>query len=288
MPGTIRNPIEWAAEQLGGAAHYLESAGELVGSAEDEPAQLLPRIRRIRVSDLRAVLEKGVADFVAFRSDVVVLCLIYPLVGILITWAAFNRDLIPLVFPAISGFALIGPFAAVGMYEMSRRRERGAEASWADLFRVVASPSFGAIFLLGVVLVAVFGVWMLTAWGIYNATLGPEAPGSAGAFLMEVLTTGAGWAMIVLGCGVGFLFAVLVLAITVVSFPLLLDRPVGLPAAIITSVRVSAMNAKAIAAWGLIVAFSLVLGAIPFFLGLIVVVPILGHATWHLYRRVVA
>ena len=288
MASTIRNPIEWAAEQLSGAAHYLESAGELIGSSEEQPAALLPRIRRIEVSDLREVLQKGIADFAAFRSDVVFICVIYPIVGVLITWAAFDRDLIPLVFPAISGFALIGPFAAVGMYEMSRRREQGQEANWADLFRVVASPSFGAIFLLGVVLVAVFGVWMLTAWGIYALTLGPEPPGSIGVFLMEVLTTGPGWAMILVGCGVGFLFAVLVLAITVVSFPLLLDRPVGLPAAIITSVRVSAMNVKAISAWGLIVAGGLALGAVPLFLGLIVVMPILGHATWHLYRRVVA
>lgn len=285
MPRTIRNPIEWAAEHLAEVGRYLGSVVEQLGSTDEDLAALLLRIRRIQISDLRDVLEKGIADFAAYRTDVAVLCLIYPFVGVIITWAAFERDLIPLVFPAMSGFTLIGPFAAVGMYEMSRRREKGEKVSWADAFRFVGSPSFVPIFILGVMLVAIFGVWMLTAWAIYNITFGPEAPASIGIFAMDVLTTGAGWTMIALGFGVGFLFAALVLVISVVSFPLLLDRPVGLPAAVITSVRVSALNAWPIAVWGLIVAGALAIASIPLFLGLIVVIPILGHATWHLYRK---
>ena len=132
-----------------------------------------------------------------------------------------------------------------------------------------------------------FVVWILTAHGIYYATLGPEAPASAGGLLQDTFTTGAGWTMLIVGCAVGFLFAALVLAVSVVSFPLLLDRDVGLPVAIITSIRVAAANPVPILAWGAIVAVGLALGSIPFFLGLIVVMPILGHATWHLYRRVV-
>lgn len=288
MASTIRNPIEWIAQQLGGTFEYVESAGENLGSTEEDAAAQLPRIRRIGIDDLREALQKGVEDFKASRSDVVIIALVYPIVGVFITWLGFQRDLIPLIFPAISGFALIGPFAAVGMYEISRRRERGEEGSWADLFKVVSSPSFGPIFVLGVVLLAAFGVWMLAAQGIYNATLGPQPPESLGTFIVEALTTAAGWAMIIIGFGVGFLFAVLVLTMSVVSFPLLLDRPVGLPAAVITSVRVAALNPRPIAAWGLIVAGSLAIGIIPLFLGLIIVLPVLGHGTWHLYRRVVA
>ena len=285
MVSTIRNPIEWTADQLGNAFGYVES--EKLRSDESDAAEMLPRIHRIRVSDLRDALRKGYDDFKYFRTDVALIALIYPIVGGLIIGFAFERALIPLIFPAIAGFALVGPFAGVGMYEMSRRREAGKEASWADTLRVLTSPSFGAIFVLGLLLLAIFGVWILAAHGIYNATLGPETPASTGAFLQDVFGTGAGWMMIVVGFAVGFLFAVLVLIISVVSFPLLLDRPVGLPAAIITSARVAALNRGPIAVWGLIVAGALALGTITLFVGLIVLLPILGHATWHLYRKAV-
>jgi uncharacterized membrane protein len=133
-----------------------------------------------------------------------------------------------------------------------------------------------------------FLLWLLAAWGIYAITLGPAPPASVGSFLRDVFTTNAGWVMIGAGVGVGFLFALLVLAISAVSFPLLLDREAGVDTAILTSVRAIATNPVPMAAWGLIVAAGLVLGSIPLFLGLIVVMPVLGHATWHLYCEVVA
>lgn len=287
MARTIRNPIEWGADQLIGAVEYVAEAGDRLAVHADDPASEFPRVRRIRVGDLREVLQKGIEDFAACRTDVAFLCIVYPIIGICLTWFAFDRDLVPLLFPAISGFALLGPVAAIGMYEMSRRRELGEEASWVDAIRVVSSPSFGPILVLAVMLLAVFGIWMLTAQAIYSLTLGPEPPESLSAFIGDVLTTGAGWAMIIVGIAVGFLFAALVLATSVVSFPLLLDRKIGLPVAVITSVRVTALNLPAIATWGLIVAGSLAVASIPVFLGLILVLPVLGHATWHLYRRVV-
>jgi len=175
----------------------------------------------------------------------------------------------------------------VGLYEMSRRREEGIDISWADAFGVIRAPAFGAILVLGLILFTIFLVWMTAASVIYNVTLGPEPPGSMAAFIRDVLSTDAGWVMIVAGCGVGFLFALLVLAISVVSFPLLLDRDVGLYTAMATSVRACMANPVPMAAWGLIVVGGLVLGSIPILLGLIIVMPVLGHATWHLYRKVV-
>jgi uncharacterized membrane protein len=130
-------------------------------------------------------------------------------------------------------------------------------------------------------------MWLGAAMAIYTLTLGPEPPASLVSFARTVFTTEAGWALMILGVGVGFLFAVLVLAISVVSFPLLLDREVGLKAAVATSVRAVMANPGPMALWGLIVAGGLVAGSIPLFLGLIIVMPVLGHATWHLYRRVV-
>ena len=280
----IRNPVEWTADQLWLASLTVGSLGHSVRGSRDIA---LPTVRRIRTSDLRAVLMRGLADFEAYRSDVIFICLIYPLVGILLAWLSFGYHFLPLLFPLASGFALLGPVAAVGLYEMSRRREQGHRIGWIDAFGVVRSPGFGAILVLGLVLLAIFVLWMLAAAVIYQLTLGPEPPLSITAFARDVFTTSAGWTMIVVGVGVGFLFALLVLAISVVSFPLLLDRDVGLYGALSTSIRAVAANPGPMAVWGLIVAGGLVIGMIPAFLGLIIVMPVLGHATWHLYRKVV-
>ena len=279
----IRNPVEWTVDQLKVAGHAVERAGHPRGL--DLPA---PVVRRIGYPEIREALERGLDDFAAFRTDVVFLCIVYPLIGLVLARLAFGDDLLPLVFPLVSGFALIGPIAAVGLYEMSRRREATGDASWADAFDVFRSPSLGGIIGLGLVLLAIFLLWLGAAMAIYDLTLGPEPPISIAGFVHDVFTTARGWAMIGIGIGVGFLFALLVLSISVVSFPLLLDREVGLATAVTTSLRAVAANPGPMALWGLVVAGLLVLGSTPALLGLIVVMPTLGHATWHLYRKVVA
>jgi uncharacterized membrane protein len=283
---TIRNPIEWATDQLKLTGLVVGAAGR-AGAATEELDSRLPEICPIRIADLGDVLARGLDDFAAYRTDVVFLCIVYPVVGLVLGRLAFGYGMLPLLFPLASGFALIGPFAAVGLYEMSRRREQGGNVAWPDAFGVIRSRSFGAIIVLGLLLVAIFLFWLVAAEAIYEATLGPEPPASLGSFARDVFTTGAGWTMIVVGVGVGFLFALLVLVISVVSFPLLLDRDVGLSTAVSTSVRAVIVNPVPIAAWGLIVAGGLVVGSIPLLLGLIIVMPVLGHATWHLYRKVV-
>ena len=246
-----------------------------------------PAIRKIGTNDLVDALRKGFEDFAAYRSDVIFLCITYAVVGLVLARLEFGMHLLPLVFPLASGFALIGPIAGIGLYEMSRRREQGMGASWANAFDVLRAPAAGGVLVLSIVLVATFLLWQAAAWSIYLMTLGPAQPASAGAFLHAVFSTGAGWTMIIVGVGVGFLFAVFALSISLVSFPLLLDRDVGLDTAIATSIRAVRTNPVAAAEWGVIVAAGLVLGSIPFFLGLVVVVPVLGHATWHLYRKLV-
>lgn len=285
---TIRNPIEWGAEQLKHATEHVESSGHSVRGAHGEGEPTVPAVCRIGVSDLREVLTKGLDDFGACRTDVLFICIIYPVVGLVLARFAFHYEMIPLLFPLASGFALVGPVAAVGLYEMSRRREQRGDVNWADAFGMIGSPSFGAIMVMGLLLLGIFLLWLVTAGVIYRFTLGPEPPLSIAGFIGDVFTTPAGWAMTGVGVGVGFLFALAVLAISVVSFPLLLDQDVGVGTAIATSVRAVIANPGPMAVWGLIVAGGLVIGSIPLFLGLIIVMPVLGHSTWHLYRKVVA
>ena len=159
---------------------------------------------------------------------------------------------------------------------MSRQREITGNISWLDTFKVIHSPSIGAIAGLGLVLIGLYAVWLAVAMGIYDLTMGPLPPASVRSFIHALFTTSGGWAMIVVGISVGAVFAVVALMIGVISFPLLLDRPVGFGTAIETSIKAVRRNPITLGAWGVIVAGSLVLGALPFFIGLIVVLPVLG------------
>jgi len=287
MAETIRNPIEWGIDQLRHAAAGFGAAGRAL---EHVPATLhspQPIVLRIGLADLREALIRGAADFGTCRSDVIFLCAFYPLAGFVLGRMVFGAHMLPLLFPLVAGFALLGPLAAVGLLEMSRRRERGEEVTWATAFRVVYAPSFAAVVMLGLLLLAIFLLWLGAAALIYRFTLGPALPASLGAFVHDVVATERGWAMVGVGIGVGFLFAVLVLTISVVSFALLLDRDAGIDTAITTSIRVVTRNPAVMAAWGAVIAAGLVIGSLPLLIGLVVVFPILGHATWHLYRKAV-
>lgn len=250
-------------------------------------AHVQPTVRHISTADLWDALKLGAEDFWAKPSHYVFLCLIYPIVGLILTQWSSGSNAIQLVYPLMSGFALIGPFAAIGLYEISRRRELGMSSRWHHALDVRHSPALPSIAVIGILLFALFLLWLFTAQSLYTSLFGAEPPASVGAFVRDVLTTGKGWTLILVGNAVGFIFAVVVLATTVIAFPLLLDRDVGAVSAIETSARAVMANPLTMALWGLTVAVLLVIGSIPLFAGLAVVMPILGHATWHLYRKVV-
>ncbi|HEY0184861.1 MAG TPA: DUF2189 domain-containing protein [Rhodopila sp.] len=283
----IRTPPGWGADMLTQAYQSITTAGTAAASDWPERGTTMPTVRGIGLADLRWALERGLEDFGASRTDVIFLCLVYPLVGLLLARVASGYDMLPLVFPLASGFALIGPLAAVGLNEMSRRREQGQAAGLAAAFGVFRSPAIRGIALLGGILILTFLLWLVLSNAIYDLTLGPRPPASLSSFAHDVVFTPAGRTMALAGIGMGFVLAVMAMTISVVSFPMLLDRNARLDTAISTSARVVARNPMTMAVWGLIVAASLALASIPLLLGLIVVMPVLGHATWHLYRRAV-
>ncbi|WP_426228295.1 DUF2189 domain-containing protein [Pararhizobium sp. DWP3-4] len=246
-----------------------------------------PDIRRIGVADVFDALRLGWQDFNAKPSHYVFLCLIYPIAGVVLaTWSS-GVNMLPLVYPLVSGFALLGPVAAIGLYEISRRRELGMDTSWRHAFDVRRSPALASILGLAFMLLVLFVVWLLVAQSLYTQLFGDMPATSLQALYHQVTGTEQGWNLILVGNAVGFVFAVIVLSTVVVSFPLLLERDVGAVAAIETSVRATLANPLPVAMWGLIVATGLVIGSIPVFVGLAVIMPILGHATWHLYRKMV-
>jgi uncharacterized membrane protein len=264
------------------------SSGNAPSLAQPAQKSAGPTIRRIGLSDLHQALRLGWEDFKEVPSHAIILCMIYPILGLALARIVLGYSVLPLLFPLAAGFALLGPFAALGLYELSRRRELGQTPSAWDALDVFASPSFGAMLGLGTLLLALFVTWIAVAQAIYVAAFGYASAAEIPDFIRRVLTTPQGWWLIVVGCGVGFLFALLALCVSVVSFPLMLDRHATTGEAMVTSMRVVAANPATMAAWGLIVAALLVAGSIPLFLGLAVVVPLLGHATWHLYRKVIA
>ncbi|MDO6797640.1 DUF2189 domain-containing protein [Shimia thalassica] len=284
MVETIGNPLSWSAKAIAGSGRAAEDIATHLGS----DARVSPRVHRLEVRDVFRALRLGLDDMMWFRTDVVALVAVYPLIGVLLSVMAFEMALLPAVFPMATGFVLLGPVAAIGMYALSKLHEAGESPSISNTMQLLKARTTGPVIVLAGYLVAVFALWMVCAMWVYGATLGPEPPVSVGQFVTDALTTPRGWSMIWIGCGIGVIFAGLVLVTSLVSFPMLVDRPVGLPVAVTTSVRVAVKNPLVTAVWGVTIAFGMFLGSLPIFIGLILVLPVLGHATWHLYRKAVS
>lgn len=247
-----------------------------------------PMVRTIGIADLKDAVRRGLDDFAAVPSHAAFLVFIYPVIGIVLSRLLFGYAMLPLVFPLAAGFALVGPVAAAGFYELARRRENNLDSSWWHFLDPLKGRSRLPLAVLTGMLAAIFGAWLAAAWAIYMNTLGTEAPATPAAFVSDLFGTGPGLTMIVVGNLVGAGFALLALAVSAFSFPMVVDKPVDPLKAILTSVAAFRKSPATMARWGITVALILLAGAIPLFIGLVIALPVLGYATWHLYTRAVA
>ncbi|MGN6621492.1 MAG: DUF2189 domain-containing protein [Sphingomonas sp.] len=250
-------------------------------------ADEMPEIRRLHVADLRWALAQGWHDLTRKRSDLVLAGLLYPLVCFVAAYVTFNQPLLPLFFPLVAGISIAGPAVAAGFYEIARREEEGLDASWTHFFDPLRGRSREPLVTLALGLGALWLAWLAVAWAIYGVTMGGAAPTGIADFLRNVFITPQGWALIVAGNLAGFVFALATLIFSVASFPMVIDRPVEAGLAVRTSIAAFRRNPGVMLGWGLRVAALLLLGTIPFAIGLAVVLPWLGYATWHLYTRTI-
>jgi uncharacterized membrane protein len=244
-------------------------------------------VRKITNEDLRLSLRQGYEDFGDLRGDLIFAGLIYTVIGLAAVVMTTSRPLMPFFFPVVAGIALLGPVAAVGFYELARRREKGQEVHWFNFVDVRKRPSVDDMGMVAGLLLLIFVAWLIAAGGLYALIFGWAPPTSIAGFLSTVFTTPRGWALIAAGALVGAVFGWLVLALSVASLPMLVDCDVSAAEAVSTSWRASHANKGRMIRWGMIVSALLVVGSIPLFVGLAFVLPWLGYSTWHLYTRLV-
>ncbi len=246
-----------------------------------------PVVRRIAAVDIAEALGQGLRDFQAMPLYGLAFGAIYAAGGIAILLCLTAFGLVYLAYPLAAGFALIGPFVAIGLYEISRRREAGQAISISGIWSTVKTRS--EIGWMAFVTLFVFVIWTYQVRLLIALLLGLNASfSSLQQFITVVLTTSEGLWFLLIGNAVGAALSLILFSLTVVSFPLLLDRDVDFVTAMVTSVRAVVTSPLPMVGWAAVIVVLLVVSSLPYFLGLVVTLPVLGHATWHLYRRIVA
>lgn len=246
-----------------------------------------PIVRTITAHDIVEAVVQGLRDFQKAPRFGLALGALYACGGIAIVACASVLGMVYLAYPLAAGFALVGPFVATGLYEVSRRLQSGQELSWRAIWRTIRSR--GEIGWMAFVTIFVLIVWMYQVRLLMALFLGMSSSfASLREFLTVVLTTNEGWLFLLVGNAVGAVLSLILFTLTVVSFPIVLDRNVDFVTAMVTSVRAVAASPVPMIGWAAVIVALLLISALPMFLGLLITLPVLGHATWHLYQRVVA
>ncbi|MBK8457112.1 MAG: DUF2189 domain-containing protein [Phyllobacteriaceae bacterium] len=251
------------------------------------PAPKGPKARRIERGDIAEALRLGIEDFRAAPSCGLVIGAAVGLIGLLMVASVAWFDASWMVYPLAIGFPLVGPFLAVGLYEVSRRRARGEVATWGVVWPAIWAQRGRELSWMAFVMLFMFWVWMYQIRLLVAIFLGSKSFTTLEKFTTIVTTTPEGWAFLIVGHIVGAALALALFSITVISIPLLLERDIDFVTALITSVQAVFLNPPVMLGWGLIVTALVIIGSLPLFAGLVFVIPILGHATWHLYTKAV-
>ncbi len=252
-------------------------------AATDAPIAPVRVARNLRFSDLVAALKAGFADFIACPQYGLFFASIYVGAGLFLAVALFQWGEPLWLIPAFAGFPLVAPFTAVGLYEVSRRREAGEPVKWGAVLGAIRGKGDEQLIMMGGIVFVAFSFWMIIAHGIFAIFMAESGVGES----LEAFTTPAGMAMLAVGTLVGAILALAFYGVTVMSLPMLVDREVDFLTAIITSLAAFRSNRPMLVIWAAIIAIALMAAMIPAFLGLLVLLPVFGHATWHLYRRTV-
>jgi uncharacterized membrane protein len=246
-----------------------------------------PEVMEVDLSDFRHALRAGWQDFLHAPLYGLFFAGVYVLGGWLIFWASTTKGQVWWTLLASAGFPILGPFIACGFYEISRRREAGTALDWRGVLGVIFRQKDSQLPSIAAVIVVFFLFWNTLAHMIFALFLGNVSMTSISSSL-EVFTTAEGMSMLAFGTAVGAVFATLLYALTVVSIPMLIDRDVDHISAMLTSLAVVRENPALMLGWGGLIAICLFVAMLPWFLGLFLVLPVFGHASWHLYRRAIA
>ena len=254
-------------------------------SSSTPQADALPELNKVTVEDIVASVKAGASDFLAHPIMSGFFGLFYALFGIFFVWVLLWLGKIWMIIPAIVGFPLVAPFAAAGLYEISRRRENNESFGWADILTVMADQRNREMGWMAFVTLFVFWVWVYQIRLWLAITLQKSSFSDVNGFLDAVFFTPEGWTFLAIGTCAGAALCVVLFSVTVIAMPLLLDRETNFVSAMILSVRVVLENPVVMLGWAAIISVTMVLSMVPAFMGLIVTLPVLGHATWHLYTR---
>lgn len=262
----------------------IETASDIRSRTTDAMGVDVPPLNPLTGADLRAALMAGWADFRAAPVFGLFFALIYTLGGLALWYGTWQSGQPVWFVAAAAGFPLFAPFAAVGLYEVSRRRQAGLALDWGAVLGALKGKGDGQLPVMAVIVLLVFGLWIVLARGLFAIFFYDSG---VGMYSVVHLWTAPGLAMLAVGTLAGGVLALFLFATTVFSLPMLLDRPVDFVTAIVTSVAAVRTNPRTLLIWAALITGLLVAAMIPAFLGLLIVLPVLGHATWHLYARAI-